>query len=110
MLRVITQSQILKRNVAHAAVRPVCSRFLSTDTEHSHKIYALPFKLPEEKVSQIVNIASYVNQHAFLSIFKIIKSVSDSISYLYIDINVFTVDIFPKNARCQRVCFIHAST
>ncbi|KAI8877823.1 hypothetical protein K501DRAFT_259739 [Backusella circina FSU 941] len=35
----------------------------------------MPFKLPEEKVSQIVNIASYVNRHAFLSFFKIIKSI-----------------------------------
>lgn len=76
MLRVLNKSHLLKQNIVCSAVRPVGLRFLSTSNEHSHKIYALPFKLPEEKVSQIVNIASYVNQHAFLSIFKIIKSVS----------------------------------
>lgn len=75
MLRVINKTHLLKRNVAHAATRPIGLRYSSTENEQSYKIYALPFKLPEEKVSQIVNIASYVNQHAFLSIFKIIKSV-----------------------------------
>jgi hypothetical protein len=52
------------------------ARYTSTDTTHSHKVCALPFKLPEEKVHQIVNIASYVNQHAFFGIFKILKSVN----------------------------------
>jgi hypothetical protein len=83
MLRVINKTHLISRNAkAIAAAKPIALRYSSSVTnndgskDYSHKIYALPFKLPEEKVSQIVNIASYVNQHAFLSIFKIIKSVS----------------------------------
>ncbi|GAA5795427.1 hypothetical protein HPULCUR_000784 [Helicostylum pulchrum] len=74
MLRVITNSHSFRRTVTRTVTRPLTLRLSSTDS-HSHKIQALPFKLPEDKVSQIVNIASYVNQHAFLSIFKIIKSI-----------------------------------
>jgi hypothetical protein len=82
MLRIINKTHLLQRNALSVAIRPFSLRYSSTTPnnnnvgDHSHKIYALPFKLPEEKVSQIVNIASYVNQHAFLGIFKIIKSVS----------------------------------
>lgn len=83
MLRIVNKPLLTSRNLRTvAAVRPLALRYSSSVTndnnlnkDHSHKIYALPFKLPEEKVSQIVNIASYVNQHAFLSIFKIIKSI-----------------------------------
>lgn len=87
MLRIVNKPLLTARNLRTvAAVRPLALRYSSSVTsdnsnlnkDHSHKIYALPFKLPEEKVSQIVNIASYVNQHAFLSIFKIIKSVSSN--------------------------------
>lgn len=82
MLRVINKTHLLKRNATSIAIRPISLRYSSSlpnnsnGGDHSHKIYALPFKLPEEKVGQIINIASYINQHAFLSIFKIIKSVS----------------------------------
>ena len=85
MLRVITSRQFTTRQAfLNTAIKPVSLRYSSTTTptknsteNHSSKIYALPFKLPEEKVGQIVNFASYVNQHAILSIFKIIKSVGN---------------------------------
>lgn len=75
MLRVCTKNSIVLS--AHRGALYRTTRLnTNSATDHSNKIYALPFKLPEEKVHQIVNIASYVNQHAFFSIFKIIKSVS----------------------------------
>lgn len=80
MLRLYTQPIVSKRYLKPALFKGV--RYSSSTSnndnapnEHLHKISALPFKLPEEKVHQIVNIASYVNQHAFFGIFKIIKSV-----------------------------------
>lgn len=73
MLRICTKNNILiNKRVLYQTTRYNNNSAI----DHSNKIYALPFKLPEEKVHQIVNIASYVNQHAFFSIFKIIKSVS----------------------------------
>lgn len=73
MLRICTKNNIL----INKRILYQTTRYITNSTiDHSNKIYALPFKLPEEKVHQIVNIASYVNQHAFFSIFKIIKSVS----------------------------------
>lgn len=80
MLRVCTKNRIVLSASKRALYRT--ARYnTNAANDHSNKIYALPFKLPEEKVHQIVNIASYVNQHAFFSIFKIIKSVSRAFVY-----------------------------
>jgi hypothetical protein len=117
MLRVIARTSTLTRK-HHIITKPSVCRALrynstSNDTDYSHKVYALPFKLPEEKVHQIVNIASYVNQHAFFGIFKIIKSVS----LLLIEFSpkarhyssCLFIDIHSENARCERISIIHAS-
>ncbi|KAI9478812.1 MAG: hypothetical protein EXX96DRAFT_525631 [Benjaminiella poitrasii] len=76
MLRIYSRSTVLLKR--QASIRPIaCHAFRCNSTlnnDNSHKIYALPFKLPEDKIQQIVSITSYVNEHAFLSIFKIIKS------------------------------------
>lgn len=40
------------------------------------KVYALPFRLKEDRAKEIINVASYVNQHAFLSLFTVLKSVT----------------------------------
>lgn len=75
MLRACTRSSIVLSAHRGALYRTTRLNTSNSALDHSNKIYALPFKLPEEKVHQIVNIASYVNQHAFFSIFKIIKSI-----------------------------------
>ncbi|KAL0080293.1 hypothetical protein J3Q64DRAFT_1759368 [Phycomyces blakesleeanus] len=51
--------------------RRLTSRLYSTS--HEHKIYALPFKLDQSKVPEIVHLASYVSEHKFLAFFKILK-------------------------------------
>lgn len=73
MLRICTKnSTVINKRALYRAAK----YNTSSANDHANKIYALPFKLSEEKVHEIVNMASYVNQHAFFSIFKIIKSVS----------------------------------
>ncbi|KAI8368985.1 hypothetical protein BD560DRAFT_370907 [Blakeslea trispora] len=73
------EHQLFLRKNTHLnqAIRPfaVSSSTRNTQSDGLHKVYALPFKLPEEKVHQIVNIASYVNRHAFFGILKILKSI-----------------------------------
>jgi hypothetical protein len=95
MLRVIARTSLIKNH--HTIItKPTvcralrCNSSTSTDKDYSHKVYALPFKLPEEKVQQIVNIASYVNQHAFFGIFKIIKSVSFVIDRVSTETNTYS--------------------
>lgn len=76
------------------------------------KVYALPFRLKEDRAKEIINVASYVNQHAFLSLFTVLKSVTHrnmllltcleySITCLF-----FFPDIHQNSARCQAAGFI----
>lgn len=44
-------------------------------TKHE-KIYALPFKLSEERAPQIIELTNYITEHKFLGFFKLLKSVS----------------------------------
>ncbi|CAO3611773.1 unnamed protein product [Cunninghamella blakesleeana] len=51
-------------------------RFSSTPsflTKHE-KIYALPFKLSEERAPQIIELTNYITEHKFLGFFKLLKS------------------------------------
>jgi hypothetical protein len=103
MLRVI-----LRQNTIHKPIPVFIKRAYSNHVD-PHKVYSMPFKLSEEKVAQVVNLASYVNRHAFLSFFKIIKSVSMAPYYMYRQnpyiyiyiIFFFFLDILKTNAKCQ---------
>lgn len=107
MLRLTTSS----RRTIHLSYKQTYRiRFCSSQNEHSHKIYALPFKLPEEKVGQIVNMAYYVNQHAFFALFKILKSVN-KLKLIFSETCVLKnnemLGVYAKNTSNTRYCSIH---
>ncbi|CAO3642445.1 unnamed protein product [Cunninghamella echinulata] len=41
-------------------------------TKHE-KVYALPFKLSEERAPQVIELANYITEHKFLGFFKLLK-------------------------------------
>lgn len=82
MLKANTYIQPNRQQYTYIAKRSFSVRLRST-SRYPHKINALPFKLPKERVIQLLNGVSYTEQYSLASMFNLIKSVSYDVLFSY---------------------------